>query len=53
MAQIIQICAAYRRGYVLCNVSLSDFVVVRRCTHPKLDSITHYTPRLYGIVYSS
>ena len=46
-----QICFAKRRGYVLRNASLGDFVVVRTCTYRNLDSIACYTPRLYGIAY--
>jgi len=36
-------------GYVLRNVSLGDFVVVRtlECTYTNLDSIAYYTPSLY------
>jgi len=49
----IQICVAKRRGYVLRNASLGDFVVVRTCTHSNLESIAYYTPRLYGIACCS
>ena len=50
---IIQMCVAFRRGYVLRNASLGDFVVVRTYTYTNLDtnSIAYYTPRLYGIAY--
>ena len=43
---------AQRRGYVLRNASLGDFIVVRtsECTSTNLDSIAYYTPRLYGIL---
>jgi len=47
----VQICVAYRRGYVLRNASLGDFLVVR--TYLNLDSLANYTPRLYGIAYCS
>ena len=41
-------------GYVLRNVSLGDFVIVRTvCAYTNLESITYYTPRLYGIAYCS
>jgi hypothetical protein len=49
----IQISVAYRRGYVLRNASLGDFVVVRTCTYTNLHSIAYYTPRLYGKAYCS
>ena len=34
----IQICVAWRRGKVMRNASLGDFVVVRKCTYTNLDS---------------
>jgi hypothetical protein len=48
-----QICVAERRGYVVRNASLGDFVVVRTCTYTNLDCTAHYPPRLYGIAYCS
>jgi hypothetical protein len=44
----VQISVAERRGYVLRNASLGDFVIVRTCTYTNLDSIAYYTARLYG-----
>ena len=49
----VQICVAKRRGYVLRNASLGNFVVVRTCTYTNLDIIAYYTLRLYGIAYCS
>ena len=49
----LQICVAKCQGYVLRNASLGDFVVVGTCTYANLESITYYTPRLYGIAYCS
>jgi hypothetical protein len=48
-----QRCVAQRRGNVLRNASLGDFVVVRTCTYTNLESIAYRTPRLYGIAYCS
>ena len=49
----VQICVAERRGYVLINASLGDFVVVRTRTYTNLEIIAYYTSRLYGIAYCS
>ena len=52
----LQICVAYRRGYVLRNASLGDFVVVRTSVYlhkPGYYNGVYYTPRLYGIAYCS
>jgi hypothetical protein len=50
---VVQICVAERRGYVLINASLGDFVVVRTRTYTNLEIIAYYTSRLYGIAYCS
>ena len=47
----VQICVAERRGYVLRNTSLGDFVVVRTCTNTNLDSLAYNTPRVYCMAY--
>ena len=39
----IYTCVVWRRGYVLRNASLGEFVVVRTCADTSLDSITYYT----------
>jgi hypothetical protein len=49
----IQTRVAKRRGKVLRNASLNDFVFVRKCTYTNLDSIAYYTPKLYGMTYCS
>ena len=49
----VEICVASRRGYVLRNASLANFVFVPTRTYTNLDSIAYHTPRLYGIAYCS
>ena len=34
----LQLFVAYRRGYILRNMSLGDFVVVQTCTYTNLDT---------------
>jgi hypothetical protein len=43
---LIQICVSQRRGCLLRNASLGDFVVMRTCTYTNLGSIAYYALRL-------